>query len=80
MTSRRKIIVARRNVIKARRAWIKMSHAKRKKRMPSRPYRVHTKRWHDMVNALKRKGNIKNPEAVATWKLGPKAFLKRRKH
>jgi len=40
-------------------------------------YKIHTQRWHDMVNALVR-GGLSRTRAMklATFKLGPKAFLK----
>lgn len=79
MASRKQIASARRNIKKARKAWMSMSHAERKKKMPGRPYRVHTKRWHELVRALRRKGNVRNPESVATFKLGAKSFLHRKR-
>jgi len=79
MATRKQIIAARRNIKKARAKWMSMSHKARKKAMPSRPYKVHTKKWHEMVRALRKKGKVKSPEAVATYRLGKKAFLKRRK-
>lgn len=37
---------------------------------------IHTKKWHEMVKAIKKKGGARNPEAVANARLGPKAFKK----
>lgn len=79
MVSLKQKTAARKNLKKARKKWMKMSHKARKAAMPSRPYKVHTKRWHNMVRKLRREGKVKSPEAVATAKLGPKSFLKRRK-
>ena len=78
MASRKQREAARKNIKKARAKWMSMSHKARKKAMPSRPYRVHTKEWHDLVRILKRKGTVKNPQAVANAKLGPRGYLKRR--
>ena len=58
-------------------AWAYMTAKERKAAQPRRKHRIHTKKWHDMVEALHKKGMpLKNARKLATWKLGPKAFLK----
>ncbi len=37
---------------------------------------IHTKKWHEMVKAIKKKGGAVSAEAVANSRLGKKAFLK----
>lgn len=38
---------------------------------------IHTKKWRDMVKAIKKKGGAVSPEAVASARLGKKSFLKK---
>ena len=78
MASTKQRKAARKNIKKAEKAWESMSHAERVKAAPSRPYRVHTKKWERLVRDLKRKGTVRSPEAVATATLGPASFLKHR--
>lgn len=78
MSSRRQKAAAKKNVKKASAKWKSMSPKARAKAMPSRPYKTHTKLWNRLVKALRKEGKVKSPEAVATWKLGEKSFLKRK--
>lgn len=77
MVSRKQRLAAKRNIKKARLKWMRMSKKARKKAMPSRSYKVHTKKWDRLVKKLRRKKGIKTPEALATRILGPRAFLKK---
>ena len=64
----------RRALTKARRKWMSMSARERKRRMPGRPYKVHTVKWHRLVKKLRRRPGIKTPEALATFVLGRKGY------
>ena len=60
-----------------------VSHSSRGRRFYVRPFirngPEHTAKWRRLVADLRREGEVRNPEAVATATLGEASFTKRKR-